>query len=117
MNGCVYQTEDERCLKFSNGKSQSWCVGKGAPCGYRVPSNHDVITRMSAYDMADWICKILMYHGEMIRHIANGMGIECSTECPLYYCCNDQPTDTIEGWLNSPGDHLRDATKMVDKGE
>ena len=102
MNGCVFRNENGICKKYSGEKCISWCVGKDAPCGYRVPSNHDVITHMSAYDMADWIAMILMYHGEMIRHIANGMGAECSTECPLYHCCNDQPTDNIEGWLNSP---------------
>lgn len=102
MNGCVYQTDDERCMKFTNGKSLSWCVGADAPCGYRVPSNHDVLTRMSPYDMADWICKILMCHADLIRHVALDMGAECSTDCPLYHCCNDQPTDNVEGWLNSP---------------
>lgn len=109
MNGCFYQTVDGQCMKYSDPNLTarsiiSWCVGKDAPCEGRVPSNHDVITNMNPYDMADWICKILMCHADLIRHITFDMGVECGADCPLYYCCNDQPTDNIEGWLNSPAD-------------
>lgn len=53
-------------------------------------SNGDKIRRMTDEELADLICQILTYHDGKIR---------CPKECPLYECCNDQPTDNIEGWL------------------
>ena len=53
MDGCIYQTEEKRCIKFTNGKSQSWCVGKEAPCGYRKPSNADRIRAMTDEEFAE----------------------------------------------------------------
>lgn len=61
-------------------------------------TNGDYIRNMSDYDLADWIAKILTYHYWSARHPMD----DCNKECPLYYCCNDQPTDNIEGWLKSP---------------
>ncbi len=58
MDGCIYQTEDGRCMKFSNGKSQSWCVGKDEPCGYRKPSNADRIRAMTDEELAYFMANI-----------------------------------------------------------
>ena len=58
-------------------------------------TNADHIRSMNDYDLAEWLCKILTY--------CSNKGInECSSDCPLYKCCNDQPTDNIEGWLKCP---------------
>jgi hypothetical protein len=62
-------------------------------------NNGDVIRSMNNYDLADWIAKILLYHGEVAL---NEYHVDCNKKCPLYYCCNDQPTDNIEGWLDLP---------------
>lgn len=61
-------------------------------------SNGDTIRSMSDYDLADWIAKILTYHAPYSYDDA------CPHECPLYKCCNDQPSDNIEDWLNAPVD-------------
>jgi len=62
-------------------------------------NNGDVIRSMNNYDLADWIAKILIYHGKVAL---NEYHVDCDKRCPLYYCCNDQPTDNIEGWLDLP---------------
>lgn len=58
MNGCIYHTEDDLCMKFSVGDTHSWCVGKDEPCDYRKPSNADRIRSMTDEEMAkqiaDW---------------------------------------------------------------
>jgi len=59
-------------------------------------TNGDVIRSLSDYDLAEWIAKILLYHGNVTW---NEYHVDCDKECPLYCCCNDQPTDNIEGWL------------------
>ena len=64
-------------------------------------NNGDVIRSMNNYDLADWIAKVLMYHG---RAMMDEYGKRCSEKCPLYKCCNDQPTDNIEGWLDLPAE-------------
>ena len=58
-------------------------------------TNGDVIRSMSDYDLAEWIAMVLTYHDAFSRHPFES----CNKECPLYCCCNDQPTDNIEGWL------------------
>lgn len=55
MNGCIYYTEDDLCMKFSVGDTHSWCVGKDEPCDYRKPSNADRIRAMSDEEMAKWL--------------------------------------------------------------
>lgn len=68
-------------------------------CGLFVEkplSNGDVIRFMSDYDLADWIAQILIYHQPF------SADDDCPHECPLYKCCNDQPSDNIEDWLKSP---------------
>ena len=64
-------------------------------------TNGDVIRSMNNYDLADWIAKILIYHGKVAL---NEYHVDCDKGCPLYYCCNDQPTDNIEGWLDLPAE-------------
>ena len=65
-------------------------------------SNGDEIRSLSDYDLADWIAQILMYHGSFSRRPLTIDDNECPHECPLYKCCNDQPSDNIEDWLKSP---------------
>ncbi len=76
-------------------------------CGLFVEkpiTNGDVIRSKSDYDLADWIAKIL-------DHCENKMPDElCRQSCPLYKCCNDQPSDNIEDWLKRPG------VEVVDNG-
>lgn len=62
----------------------------------KIVTNADRIRGMTDYDLADWIAKILTYHQPF------SVDDECPTECPLYKCCNDQPSDNIEDWLKSP---------------
>lgn len=62
-------------------------------------TNGDVIRSMNNYDLADWIAKILTYHGS---YVADEYHVDCNTDCPLYKCCNDQPYDNIEDWLKIP---------------
>ena len=81
-----------------------WC-SKNEDCGLFKPkplTNGDTIRSKSDYDLADWIAQILLYHAELYRHIYNNKGHDCNPECPLYKCCNDQPSDNIEDWLKSP---------------
>lgn len=78
-----------------------------ADCGFFVEkpmSNGDIIRSMSDYDLADWIAQILMCHGSFSRRPLSLDDNECPHECPLYKCCNDQPSDNIEDWLKSPAD-------------
>lgn len=67
-------------------------------------SNGDAIRSMNDYDLADWIAQILMYHGSFSRRPLTIDDNECPHECPLYKCCNDQPSDNIEDWLKAPAD-------------
>ena len=69
--------------------------------GYTPITNGDKIRSMSDYDLADWIAEILTYHGGLYTHRDR---FECDQECPLYKCCNDQPSDNIEDWLKLPAD-------------
>ena len=63
-----------------------------------VLTNGDRIRSKNDYDLADWIAKILCY---CVNKIPNK---PCSRKCPLYKCCNDQPSDSIEDWLKAPAD-------------
>lgn len=61
-------------------------------------TNADRIRAMSDEALAGWIAKIL-------DHCENKMPDElCRMSCPLYKCCNDQPSDNIEDWLKSPAE-------------
>lgn len=70
----------------------------------KLLSNGDKIRSKSDYDLADWIAQILMYHGSFSRRPLTIDDNECPHECPLYKCCNDQPSDNIEDWLKAPAD-------------
>lgn len=59
-------------------------------------TNANYIRSMSNHDLADWIAQVLTYHGAIFSHPTH----DCDKECPLYKCCNDQPSDNIEDWLN-----------------
>ena len=87
-----------KCVKFEE-------CAVDEDCGLFVEkptTNGDFIRSMSDYDLADWIAQILMYHGSFSRRPLTIDDNECPHECPLYKCCNDQPSDNIEDWLKSP---------------
>lgn len=82
-----------------------YCFGCNRSTGFhkwepKPMTNGDVFRSMNNYDLADWIAKVLMYHGLVERHPY----LNCDKNCPLYKCCNDQPTDNIEGWLDLPAE-------------
>lgn len=58
-------------------------------------TNADRIRAMSDEELADWLGRILV-------HCDGTEAIKCMPSCPLYKCCNDQPSDNIEDWLKSP---------------
>lgn len=69
-------------------------------CSHFAPSkqtNYDRIISKTPKELADWIAQILAYHTIQ-------MYVKCKRSCPLYKCCNDQPSDNIEDWLKSPAD-------------
>lgn len=89
MNGCVYQTENGICKKYSGEKSISWCVGKGEPCDGRVPSQGDVFRGMTDMELAEWFD----------LHTAEAMWCNAPPEdCPPHNKC----VMCILDWLNSP---------------
>lgn len=60
-----------------------------------VWTNYDRLVSMTPREMASWFAKIL-------DHCENKMPAElCRQSCPLYKCCNDQPSDNIEDWLKA----------------
>ena len=96
MNGCIYRTKDGECdLYAEGGRYTAFCEMEN--CVGRKMSNADCIRSMTDYELADWVAKVLFYHGLVERHPY----LDCDKNCPLYECCNDQPTDNIEGWLKS----------------
>ena len=64
-------------------------------------TNYDHIVSKTPEELAEWIAQILTYH---TRASSNPYKDECDTNCPMYWCCNDQPYDNMEGWLQSPAD-------------
>jgi len=54
MKGCIYRTAEDRCLKFSDDRSESFCV-LPEPCEDRNPSNADRIRAMTDEELADWL--------------------------------------------------------------
>lgn len=93
-------SECRKCAKFEERAVDE-------DCGLFVekPMTHgDEIRSLSDYDLADWIAQILMYHGSFSSRPLTIDDNECPHECPLYKCCNDQPSDNIEDWLKAPAD-------------
>ena len=84
-------------LGFMNGGCRAYTEKK-------PQTNADKIRSLSDYDLADWIAQVLMYHGSFSRRPLTIDDNECPRECPLYKCCNDQPSDNIEDWLKAPAD-------------
>lgn len=74
-----------------------WTPNPAIKCfGWMPQTNYDIIVSKTPYELAEWIAKIL-------DHCENKMPDElCRQSCPLYKCCNDQPSDNIEDWLKSP---------------
>ena len=67
MNGCVYRTEDDTCLKFTDEKYNSVCVGDVTECEYRKMSNADRIRGMTDDDLSDLLSRqmcglCILYH-------------------------------------------------------
>ena len=58
-------------------------------------TNGDFIRSLSDYDLAEWIAQVLTFHVRYVKVYDE----RCDKDCPLYYCCNDQPSDNIEDWL------------------
>ena len=61
-------------------------------------TNADRIRAMSDYELAEWLADILNHCD------AKPPTADCLESCPLYKCCNDQPSDNIEDWLKSPAE-------------
>ena len=53
---CVYKTEDGKCKKFSDDKTNSWCVN--GPCEYEKLSNCERIKNMNVEEMTDFLNNI-----------------------------------------------------------
>ena len=59
-------------------------------------TNYDRLISKTPEQLADWLADIL-------NHCENKKPEEpCRMSCPLYKCCNYQPSDNIEDWLKSP---------------
>ena len=56
MNGCVYRTRSDLCMKFTTDQSISFCVGK--KCPDRKQSNADRIREMTDEELAKKISGI-----------------------------------------------------------
>ena len=83
---CLYEKTEENCPGCFEGSN------------YRpkLITNADRIRGMSDEELAEWLADIL-------NHCDNKKPEElCHMSCPLYKCCNDQPSDNIEDWLKSP---------------
>ena len=50
MNGCIYRTRSDLCMKFTTDQSISFCVGK--KCKDRKESNADRIRSMTDEELA-----------------------------------------------------------------
>lgn len=107
----VWYGDNPNCGRCGHLNSRGFCNMTACifPCetgfgGYinKPQTNYDIIVSKTPYDLADWIAQILMYHGSFSRRPLTIDDNECPHECPLYNCCNDQPTDNIEEWLKSP---------------
>lgn len=53
MNGCIYRTRSDLCMKFTTDESISFCVGK--KCPDRKESNADRIRAMTDEELAKFI--------------------------------------------------------------
>lgn len=53
MNGCIYRTRSDLCMKFTTDQSISFCVGK--KCPDRKESNADRIRSMTDEELAHFI--------------------------------------------------------------
>lgn len=51
MNGCIYRTRSDLCMKFTTDQSISFCVGK--KCPDRKESNADHIRSMTDEELAE----------------------------------------------------------------
>lgn len=70
------------------------------PTSVPVVTNYDRIVSKTPEELADWIAVILTYHGAIFSRSM----WDCDKDCPLYKCCNDQPSDNIEDWLRQEVD-------------
>lgn len=89
-----------RCDRVHECSNSWWCA-----IDYN-PANKDCFARMTNYDrlhnmdvsaLADWLCRLVSF-------VCDKNNVVCDERCPLYKCCNDQSSDSIEGWLRSPID-------------
>lgn len=65
---------------------------------YQPMTNYDLLISKTPEEIAEWLADIL-------NHCENKKPEElCRMSCPLYKCCNDQPSDNIEDWLKAPAE-------------
>ena len=53
MNGCIYRTRSDLCMKYTTDQSISFCVGK--KCPDRKESNADRIRSMTDEELAEFM--------------------------------------------------------------
>lgn len=88
MNGCIYRTRSDLCMKFTTDQSISFCVGK--KCPDRKESNADRIRSMSDEKLAELL--------NDIAELAYSEGYSKETDEP--YMSPYPPTKSAWGnWL------------------
>lgn len=89
------------CKKIYQCRNADWCARDFNPKSdepecFEQMTHYDLLISKTPYELAEWIAKIL-------DHCENKKPEElCRQSCPMYKCCNDQPSDNIEDWLKSP---------------
>ena len=98
---CMYSHEGGAyCDKHDHGAVTVGCCGDESCPDRKFLTNVDRIRAMSDEELAEWLADIL-------NHCDNKKPEElCRISCPLYKCCNDQPSDNIEDWLKAPVEDL-----------
>ena len=79
MNGCIYRTRSDLCMKFTTDKSISFCVGK--KCPDRKESNADRIRSMTDEELANLF-------GVWVADCDNN-DVPCKEYCSYYKSCGD----------------------------
>ena len=89
------------CKKIYQCRNADWCARdfnpkSDCPECFEQITNYDLLISKTPEQLADWLADIL-------NHCENKKPEElCRMSCPLYKCCNNQPSDNIEDWLKSP---------------
>ena len=75
MNGCIYRTRSDLCMKFTTEQSVSFCVGK--KCPDRKESNADRIRSMTDEELANTITDDLC---DRVCHSPLSCDVNCETQ-------------------------------------